>query len=351
MKYLLIFFLYAFNELRAVECEKMPQIGEYQPKYANFFSYKKFEHFKIIKVDQDKFILADKKIDCMTDLFVVNKKVRRFVGTSTTYLPFLNLFGEEEVLIGFQGKRYIYNEKFDKKKIKEINFQLNPEELIALKPDLVMAYPANLKDKNHLVSLRNFGIPVVLNLDYKEDHPLARAEWIIFNSLFLGKEAAAFKYFLNIEDNYLKIKNKVNNNLSRPQILVGEIQNGQWVTCGGKSDLALMIKDAGGELVLDNDKKETQTYSLERLLNMKKKPDIWLTHNNWKNLESAKKDFRYKPFINLDVFNNNKLLNKNGFNDYWESGLARPDLLLADLNHIVTNISNKNNLNWYRELK
>lgn len=31
------------------------------------------------------------------------------------------------------------------------------------------------------------------------------------------------------------------------------------------------------------------------------------------------------------MFNNNKRLNENGGNDYWESGVTNPHLVLADL--------------------
>jgi hypothetical protein len=38
----------------------------------------------------------------------------------------------------------------------------------------------------------------------------------------------------------------------------------------------------------------------------------------------------------------------SGANDFWEMGLARPDLLIQDLNSIINNENNK--LIWYQAL-
>jgi iron complex transport system substrate-binding protein len=78
----------------------------------------------------------------------------------------------------------------------------------------------------------------------------------------------------------------------------------------------------------------------------------WLTQNTWKDLTIPKKDSRYKKFITIPVFNNNRELNTEGFNDYWETGMSRPDLLLKDLYNILKNLpASQFKFNWYKELK
>lgn len=58
------------------------------------------------------------------------------------------------------------------------------ERLITLKPDMVMAYLV-AADFGQFRKVEELGIPVVINAEYLEPHPLGRAEWIKFMALFL----------------------------------------------------------------------------------------------------------------------------------------------------------------------
>lgn len=346
----LILGLFTSVSLFSAECESLKPLSEYKPRYAKLFSIKYYKDFKIVDSVNDRFIVTNKKLECSTKLPMMKANVQRFVATSTTHLPFLKTFSLEKTLIGFQGVNYIYDSTLRAQKIKNINYQMNPEELISLRPDLVMAYAANISSSSRLNDLRKLQIPIVLNRDFQEQHPLARAEWIVFSALFFSKDIEAQKIFKDIETNYLKIKNEVKK--TKPVILVGDIQNGKWATCGAESDLAILITDAGGSLLLNRKSPETQYFSLENVLSMKEIPQIWLTQNTWENISKVSTDPRYNRFNKIPVYNNNKLMNVAGFNDYWETGLSRPDLLLKDLYSIFHPEKNLNStLIWYKELK
>ncbi len=335
----------------ALECESQKMVSEYKPRYAKLFSIKYYKDFKIVDSVNDRFIVKDNKtLDCTTKLPVMSSHAERFIATSTTHLPFLKFFSLEKTLIGFQGVNYIYDPVLRAQQIRNVNYQMNPEELISLRPDLVMAYSANLSSEKRLNDLRALQIPIVLNRDFQEKHPLARAEWMIFSAVFFSKDREAQKFFKEIESNYLKIKNT--KKLNTPVVLVGDIQNGKWATCGGLSDLAILIADAGGTLLLNRSNTETQYFSLEEVLTMKGNPQIWLTQNTWENKSKINSDSRYNRFNKIPVFNNNKLVNTSGFNDYWETGLSRPDLLVGDLYGIFhPNPNLKKSPVWYKELK
>ena len=197
----------------ALDCESQKVVNEYQPRYAKLFSIKYYKDFKIVDSQNDRFIVRNNKnLDCTTKLPIMSAHVERFVATSTTHLPFLKEFELEKTLIGFQGVHYIYNPVLRAQKIKNINYILNPEELISLRPDLVMAYSANLNSEKKIIDLRALNIPIVLNRDFQEKHPLARAEWIVFSALFFSKDLEAQKFFRTVESNYLKIQNLQKNN-------------------------------------------------------------------------------------------------------------------------------------------
>ena len=62
--------------------------------------------------------------------------------------------------------------------------------------------------------------------------------------------------------------------------------------------------------------------------------DIWIGTQE-KSLEALlqqnNKYQLFKAFKEGNVYNINKRTNQNGGNDYWESAVARPDLLLKDM--------------------
>ena len=58
-------------------------------------------------------------------------------------------------------------------------------------------------------------------------------------------------------------------------------------------------------------------------------------------LESEKRYRLFNAFQNKMVFNYNKKENLSGGNDFWETGVIRPDLVLLDLTKIMS--MDKNN--------
>ena len=62
--------------------------------------------------------------------------------------------------------------------------------------------------------------------------------------------------------------------------------------------------------------------------------DIWVGVQANTLEELGKSDDKYrlfKAFKNGNVYNYNKRMNATGGSDYWESAVARPDLLLSDM--------------------
>ena len=66
--------------------------------------------------------------------------------------------------------------------------------------------------------------------------------------------------------------------------------------------------------------------------------DIWIgtDMHSTRELDAANPKYKlFKAFRNHRVYNANKRSNAAGGNDYWESGVVRPDLLLSDMLKIV----------------
>ncbi len=351
--YFLLLISIASLNLWAADCESQKVIKTYTPRYAQYFKIHYYDQFKIVESGKkpivDRFMVADGPLNCTSSLFKFTANTKRFIATSTTHVSFLSVLNMENRLVGFQGINYLYNSKFQGQKIQDIHYQMNAEELLSLSPDLVMAYSANLAGQKRINELRKLKIPVVFNYDFEEVHPLARAEWMIFSAVFFNQDSIMQKYFTKIESSYNDLKKQALA-FKKKNVLVGDIQNGKWTTCGGESDLAILIRDAGGNLLLKSTSRETQTISLEKVLKITEKADVWLTQNTWENLVPLSKDSRYKKFTSVPAYNNTRLLNKSGFNDYWERGVSRPDLLLADISEVIHK-NGSHSLTWYKELK
>ncbi len=354
MKILLFVLTFIFAQAaHSADCSLEKPIGSYQTKYAKHFAITYFKNFALLKSGpkNEEILITERPLECKTSLMVFRKNPLRIIATSTTHLPLLTLLGFENRLIGFQGTNYISNKNFLTKSPANINYQLNPEELLKLKPDLIFSYAANVPFWKTTHDYHQLNIPLVLIWDFAETHPLARAEWMVFQAHFFSREKQVMKHFSLIEKNYKLTMDSSKNKLKK-MILVGDIQNGKWVTCGGQSDLGKLITDAGGQLALENNKTETQFMALEKVFSTSIEPQVWLSQNNWNNKHVAAKDMRYKNFIQVPIFNNNKLVNANGFNDFWETGVARPDLILEDLANIFHNPDLKEeNLNWFKRIK
>ena len=104
----------------------------------------------------------------------------------------------------------------------------------------------------------------------------------------------------------------------------------------GKSFIAHLIEDAGGDYFWEEDTKTgSSAQSFETVYAKAKDCDIWI---NLYNLNSKKEllsyDERYglfKACKNNQLYNNNKIQNALGYSNYWETGITNPDEVLADL--------------------
>lgn len=331
--------------LRAQDCSTLPTVKKFIPQYAKNFKIDYKENFKIISTSKEQYLVTKniKKINCDFK-YKLNQVGNNVVMTSTTYLPVLSVLQKQNLLIAFQGKKYIFDSRFDLEKIADIGFTLNPENLLKYKPQLILGYLENLQGTNDLSFYYRLNLPLVLSEEHIENSALGRAEWVVFNAAFFGDEELAIKFFKKIEQNYISLVKTIK---VKRKVLVGDIQNGFWIFPGASSDFSNILLDAGAELILNISSNKTQRISLEELLSKKIKPDLWLLNNNMQSLKELNHPI-YKEFINIPIYNYVNRVNKNGANDFWETSISRPDLVLKDLINILNGRDNE--LTWYKRL-
>ena len=113
--------------------------------------------------------------------------------------------------------------------------------------------------------------------------------------------------------------------------------NGAWHVPGAKSYQAQLFKDAGANyLWKDGNKSEASIIkSKEIIIDEAFSADFWINLNSYKSIAEVvafdKKFATFKAIKDKNLFNNDKRLTPNFGNDYWESGVVNPQVVLADL--------------------
>jgi iron complex transport system substrate-binding protein len=95
--------------------------------------------------------------------------------------------------------------------------------------------------------------------------------------------------------------------------------------------------------------------TIEAVVARAKDADIWLDPGLCRSLaELSGADERYtvfRAFRTGQVYNNNALTNAAGGDDIWETGVANPDRVLADLISIIhPELLPQHKLTWYCQL-
>jgi len=260
--------------------------------------------------------------------------------TSVTQIEFLNLIGELNSIKASCSPELIYNEElkslYQSGGLTSLGdaFHLNTEQLIALNSDVVFATLYNQSSVQQ--QLADAGIArMVYDNEWTESSPLARAEWIKFIAAFYGKLDIADSLFAELDSSYQQTSLLPASVAQPKSILVGGNYRGTWYMPGGQSYMGTLLKDAHADYKYAND---TTTGSLslnfETVLHEFSGVEVWLnapakTLGEMKSMDERHSLFA--PFSSGEVYGFYNRLTDTGANDFWESGVAHPDIILKDL--------------------
>ena len=283
--------------------------------------------------------------DSLSGRQIIRTPVEKVVVLSTTHIGFIKKLGFESSIIGVSGKDFVTNpvvrKGIEQGLVHDVGYDqnLNYELLLQMKPDLVMAYGIGSDVAAHLSKMKDLNIPVVINAEYLEETPLGRAEWLIFTGSFYNQTEHAQQVFNKVVMEYDSLKNLVLATSHQPLVLIGLPYKDNWWVPGGKSYMANMIADAGGDyLWKDNTSRESFVVSLENAIVKATQAELWINTGQTNSIqEILDSDERFKIIPTLQkkmVYNDNKQMNPTGGNEVWETGSANPQDLLRDLIHI-----------------
>ena len=340
--------------------------------YAKRFTIKTSSDFSVLELHGNKndsdvtatFVLyKNQKPDYVKDAYYIKTPVTRFASMSSIYTTMIAELNCEDKIIAVDNVDY-YNNLFIQQQVKKGTIaelskgpQIDIEKTVALNPDLFLTFGMGSPKDDVDKKLAQSKIPIAVSIDHLEETPLARAEWIKFFAYFFNKESLADSLFQITEKKYKNLKTLAQSSTHKPSVLT-EIKYGDaWYIPAGKSFIAHLIEDAGGDYFWKEDTKTgSSAQSFETVYAKAKDCDIWI---NLYNLNFKKELLSYDERYGLfkackteQLYNNNKIQNALGYSNYWETGITHPEDVLADLIAIFSpTLMPNHTFNYYKKLE
>ena len=363
----LIFIIYSCSP--NAETKKGATLTSVSLSYAKRFTIKTSADFSVLELHGNKndsdvtatFVLyRNQKPDYKKDAYYIKTPVTRVASMSSIYTTMIAELSSLDKIVAIDNVDY-YNNLFIQEQVKKGTItelskgpQIDIEKTVALNPDLFLTFGMGSPKDDVDKKLVQSNIPIAVSIDHLEETPLARAEWIKFFAYFFNKESIADSLFKITEKKYNDLKSIALKTTKKPAVLT-EIKYGDaWYIPAGKSFIAHLIEDAGGDYFWKEDTKTGQSF--ETVYTKAKDCDIWI---NLYNLNSKKEllsyDERYglfKACKDKQLYNNNKIQNTLGYSNYWETGITHPEDVLADLIAIFSpTLMPNHTFNYYKKLE
>ena len=285
----------------------------------------------------------------------------RIVCISSTHIAMLDAVGAVDKLVGVSGKEYVSNEYVaaNLSAIGDVGYEgnIDYEMLVSLDPDIVLLYgiggASGMEGK-----LRELGIPFAYIGDYLEESPLGKAEWIVAVAEIAGCREEGERIFNDIPERYEALRMLVaESSAPAPKVMLNTPYGDAWFMAPTTSYIARLIADAGGDYIY---RKNTSTRSLpvdlEEASLLVGEADVWINVGGIESLAELKR--RLPKFadaecvVNGNVWDCDLRTTPSGGNDYWESGVIHPDLVLKDMIKIFhPDLLRDSTFTYYRQLK
>ncbi|WP_333697680.1 ABC transporter substrate-binding protein [Bacteroides congonensis] len=283
---------------------------------------------------------------------------KQIICMSSSYIAMLDELGEINRIAGVSGIDYIANPYIlaHKDSIKDMGPEMNYELLIGLKPDVVLLYGIGDAQTAVTDKLKELSIPYLYMGEYLEESPLGKAEWMVVLSELTDNRKKGIEIFREIPERYYALKALTDSVKQRPTVMFNTPWNDSWVMPSTQSYMARLIADAGADYIYkENNSNSSTPIGLETAYGLIQKADYWINVGSVNTLDELKsvnpKFADAKAVHEKRVYNNNLRSTPAGGNDYWESAVVRPDVVLRDLIHIFHPELVSDSLYYYRHLQ
>lgn len=271
---------------------------------------------------------------------VIEGNANRVICMSSSHVAMLDFVGRVESVVGVSGIDFISNEYvashrdkvFDVGPDSDANFEL----VVALDPDIVLLYGVTgacaMENK-----LRELGIPYAYIGEYLEQAPLGKSEWLIAIAEIVGCRAEAETAFAEIPQRYRALQDLASAaTTAKPKVMINTPYADTWFMASTSSYIARLIADAGGDYIYKRNTSSTSLpIDLEQATLLTSAADVWINVGSITSLDDLRRQFPKFSDVecvrNGSVYNCDRRSSVGGGNDFWESGVVYPDIILRDL--------------------
>ena len=296
------------------------------------------------KVLYTYYLVKNDSIKAPNDGVKIKVPIQKIAINSCSHVAYIDALEKIESIVASSDPEYVYNENFRKKLsesgIKNLggSYDMNFEQILKVSPELLMVTGFNGVDKTAL-RVQEAGISVIYNYEWVEKSVLGRAEWIkFFGELFDCREKAD-SIFNEIKTEYIKCAEMASKVTDKPTVLSGTPYKGTWYIPGGQTFMAEFFRNSGmNYFYKDNKDNFSLALSLETVMGNFLGADIWVGADvrTYKQLEAQDERLMlFKPVKKKQVYHHLNRTTASGGNDFWESAMLRPDILLKDFIRIA----------------
>lgn len=335
------------------ECREGSGTSPPTPRHAELFALDEVEGARILRVwpsgrdgEAVEYVLVRRGCPAPAtpgaDGTILRTPVRRLATTSTTEIPFLDVLGGLGKLVAHAGVRYVTHPEVHRRLEAGDLVELGPsgavdlERLVAARAEVVLASPGGDPWLETLEDLDRVETELVDFPSFREPTALGRAEWILAVGALLEKEEAAASWFEEVEDRYSDLEETARRLGPGPTVITGAPSGGIWFAPARESFLADLLRDGRGRSVWEAlDGAVSEPLDLEAAFELGSDAEVWLQPGSFDSIREIRRAF--PRFASLPavrsgrIWNNDARTSGEWANDYWETGAARPDLVLADL--------------------
>ncbi len=302
-------------------------------EYSNYFIIKtgtQLEHEYIVVSDSYKLP------DSLSSYTRIPYPVKNIACMSTTQVGLIEFIGLANKIAGIANSKYVYSDVIQQRIKEDLITNLDQQDLeswIKADIDLVLLSDPQAAFQEKLQAL---GIASLIMPEYLESHPLGRAEWHVIFDYLTDDYSNNRQNWAEVISLYELLAKKASEIKTKPSVMTGLPYKGTWYMPGGDGYLAQLIEDAGGNYIYSKSQgTKSMSLDLEAVINTCDTAQFWINPGTATSLQEIQAaDSRLanlRPFQDSLIYNASKRQSASGGYDLYESGVARPDLLLQDL--------------------
>lgn len=280
------------------------------------------------------YLVGDSTANVPADGVRLQVPLQRIATTSATHIGYLHALGATDKVVAMATPQLVYNKPVQP--VTDLGEDLTPniEQLLLSRPDalLVSAYGQNMQNTDRI---RQAGIPVIYMVEWREENPLARMQWIRFVGALIGKDSQADSIATAVCEAYRQEQAIGLNITERRSVMSGASFRGTWYVPAGNTYMGRLFRDAGADYAFSERASDGSIpLNMEQALQVFSNADVWVGANAYtldelRNLDDKQSWFR--SFQNGEVYNFYRRQNDTGGNDFWENGVVHPEYILRDL--------------------